>query len=77
MTLYWVMIWMKMNSILEQISIGKLCTVYQTFIHAIDIIENSDLTEESKNYEKEKILDARKTAFGPHFSCVPPWNKKP
>ena len=65
-----------MNSILEQISIGKLCTVYQTFIDAIDIIDNSDLTEESKNHEKAKILDARKSALGPHFSFVPPWNRK-
>ena len=65
-----------MNSILEQISIGKLCTVYQTFIDAIDIIDNSDLTEESKNHEKEKIFNAMKSAFGPHFCFGPPWNKK-
>ena len=57
---------MKMNSILEQISVGKLCTVYQTFMDAIDIIENSDLTEVSKNQR------SRKSAFGPHFSFVPP-----
>ena len=40
------------------------------------MFENSDLTEESKNHEKAKILDARKSALGPHFSFVPPWNKK-
>ena len=56
---------------------GRLGTVYQVFIDANDIIENSDLTEESKNDEKEKILNARKTAFGPNFGFVPPWNMKP
>ena len=56
---------------------GKLDTVYQVFIDANDIIDSSDLTEESKNDEKEKILNARKTAFGPNFSFVPPWNMKP
>ena len=56
---------------------GRLGTVYQTFIDANEIIEKSDLAEGSNNQEKEKILDARKTAFGPHFSFVPPWNKKP
>ena len=40
------------------------------------MFENSDLTEESKNHEKAKILDARKSALGPHFSFVPPWNRK-
>jgi hypothetical protein len=53
---------------------GKLGTVYQAFIDANNIIENSDLNEESKDYEKENILDARKTAFGPHLSFVLPWN---
>ena len=56
---------------------GRLGTGYQVFIDANDIIDNSDLTEESKNDEKEKILNARKTAFGPNFGFVPPWNMKP
>ena len=56
---------------------GRLGTVYQVFIDANDIIENSDLTEKSKNDEKEKILNSRKTDFGPNFSFVPPWNMKP
>ena len=35
---------------------GRVGTVYPTFVDANDIIENSDLTEGSKNQEKEKIL---------------------
>ena len=46
---------------------GQLGTVYQSFISANDIIENSDMSEEEKIKEKAKILEARKTAFGNSF----------
>ena len=55
---------------------GRLGTVYQAFIDANNIIENSNLPEDVKKCETKKILDARTDAFGPNFSHVPPWNRK-
>ena len=55
---------------------GRLGTAYQAFIDANAIIEKSNLPEDAKKREVEKILDARKHAFGPNFSYVPPWNSK-
>ena len=46
---------------------GKLGTIFQTYLDVIDVIENSDLTEVSKDLEKEKVLAARKEAFGNDF----------
>ena len=46
---------------------GKLGTIFQTYLDVIDVIENSDLTEVSKDLEKEKVLAARKEAFGKDF----------
>ena len=51
---------------------GKLGTVFQTFLDVVDVIENSDLTEESKELEKAKVLAARKDAFGKDFEFFPP-----
>ena len=56
---------------------GRLGTSYQTFIDANDCIEKNNPPEDIKKSEITKILDARKTAFGPNFSHVPPWNRKP
>ena len=53
---------------------GRLSTVYQSFLNATDIIENSNLENKIKVKEKEKILQARKLAFGDDFRNVPPWN---
>ena len=53
---------------------GWLGTGYQTFIDATKIIEGSELSEEVKRYEMDKLLEARKTAIGPSFRFYPPWN---
>ena len=55
---------------------GWLGSVYQCFLDANHIIENSNLEEEVKKLEKEKILDARKLAFGDNFSYYPPWSNR-
>ena len=52
---------------------GKLGTIFQSFIDANDIIEKSNLEEEVKIEEKEKVLQARKLAFGADFRNFPPW----
>ena len=52
---------------------GKLGTIYQSFLDANDIIEKSTLDEEDKMKEKQKILQARKLAFGNDFRYFPPW----
>ena len=53
---------------------GRLGTVYQCFLDANEIVENSNLESEMKTEEKEKILEARKLAFGNYFRNFPPWN---
>ena len=50
--------------------------MFQTFLDVLDVIENSDLTEESKELEKSKVLAARKEAFGKDFVLFPPWSSK-
>ena len=42
---------------------GRLGTVFQSFLDANEIIENSNLETETKIQDKEKILKARKSAF--------------
>ena len=53
---------------------GFLGTVYQTYLDVVDVIKKSDLTEESKDDERAKALEARKHAFGKDFEHFPPWN---
>jgi hypothetical protein len=48
----------------------------EIFLAANDVIDNSDVTEESKEVEKAKVLAARKIAFGRDFDIFPPWNSK-
>ena len=55
---------------------GRLSTVFQTFLDVIDIIENSDLTDESKDLKKVQVLAARKEAFGKDFVLFLPWSSK-
>ena len=55
---------------------GRLGTVYQTFLDVMDVIETSDLREEAKDVEKEKVLETRKKAFGNDYQHFPPWNAK-
>ena len=52
---------------------GKLGTIFQDFLDANDIIERSDMSKEDKEKEYDKILEARKSAFGTHFKDYPPW----
>ena len=49
---------------------------WECFLDANDIIEKSDFTEEIKIKEKDKILAARKSAFGDNFMYYPPWKKR-
>ena len=55
---------------------GYLSTVYQCFLDANDIIEKSEFTEKVKIEEKDKILEARKSAFGENFMYYPPWKQR-
>ena len=55
---------------------GKLGTIYQTYLDVNEIIKSSNLSEESKDDEIAKALEARKFAFGSHYQHVPPWNLK-
>ena len=52
---------------------GKLGKVYQTFLDANDIIESSDLNEECKQMERNKVLEARKCSFGGSYIYFLPW----
>ena len=51
----------------------RIGTVYQSFLDANDIVENSDLSEEGKAIEKLKLLEARKYSFGTNYKYFPPW----
>ena len=55
---------------------GYLGTVYQTYLDVVGVINKSDLTEESKDDERAKALEARKYAFGKDFELFPPWSSK-
>ena len=55
---------------------GRLGTVYQTFLDAQEIIEESELHQDEKDKEKAKLLEAKKTAFGKLFKHYPPWSLK-
>ena len=39
---------------------GKLATVVQTFLDIMDVLEDSDLTKDSKDPEKAKVLAGKK-----------------
>ena len=53
---------------------GRIGTAFQTYLDVIDIIEKSDLTEDEKQVEKSKTLEARKVAFGTKYKFFPPWS---
>ena len=55
---------------------GILGTSFQTFLDANEIIDSSNFSEEIKEIEKAKVLEARKFAFGENYEYVPPWNHK-
>ena len=52
---------------------GKLGTIYQTYLDVLNVIETSDLDEEAKAVEKNKVLETRNKAFGMDFKHFPPW----
>ena len=52
---------------------GYIGRTYQTFIDAIQMVEESTLDEAEKKIEKEEILNARKEAFGDDFRFYAPW----
>ena len=54
---------------------GQISTVYQTFLDVNKIIEDSDLSEREKHIEKQKVLEARREAFGESlYKYYPPWS---
>ena len=54
---------------------GRLGIAYYVFVECKEIIDASDISEEEKLKEKEKLLDARKAALGSTFHQFPPWSK--
>ena len=54
---------------------GWLGGAYQSYLDAYDTIENCDFSEDEKNVEKIKLLDARKAALGDSYLHFPPWDK--
>ena len=61
---------------IHQWKVGILGTVFLSFLDVTNVIEESDLSDKSKDVEKAKVLEARKQAFGSDFVHFPPWRKK-
>ena len=57
---------------------GRLGKRYQTYLDASEIIDKSDISEDDKLIEKEKLSNARKSVFcvqdKQNFKYFPPWN---
>ena len=53
---------------------GYLGGGYQTYIDALEVVDNIDFTEEEKNREKARILESRKDALGENYRYFPPWS---
>ena len=56
-------------------STGILGSCYQTYLDALELLDESTLEENAKKVEKDKVLDARKEAFGDQYMYYPPWRK--
>ena len=54
---------------------GWLGGAFQSFIDANKVLEECDLSEDDKNIEKAKVLNARKLALGDNFKYFPPWDR--
>ena len=54
---------------------GRPGIAYYTFLAANSVLDASDMLEEEKLKEKNKILEARKATFGSSFHQFPPWKK--
>ena len=52
---------------------GKIGTAFQSYLDAIDVIKTSNFSEDFKDVEKCKVLEARKQVFGSEFEYYPPW----
>ena len=52
--------------------LGRGC---QAFLDAVELTEESELSEDAKYDEKQKILDSRKDTFRENFKYFPPWDK--
>ena len=52
---------------------GWLGPIFRMFLDANEVIDRSNLNEENKAKEKEKVLEARKTVFGENYKWYPPW----
>ena len=55
---------------------GWLGICYHVFLDANRIIESSDLSNEEKDKEKTRLLEARKNALGSNYYRYPPWSRK-
>ena len=53
---------------------GYLGAGFQTYIDALDLVDSTEFTEEEKNLEKAKILNARQEALGQNYKYFPPWS---
>ena len=56
-------------------SVGQLGMIYQRFLDANKIIDESDFNEEEKKHEKDALVGARKEALGDGFVNFPPWRR--
>ena len=54
---------------------GQFGTGFQTYLDALDIVKESDISEDTKHVEKAKVLEARKEAFGSRYKFYPPWSR--
>ena len=54
---------------------GYLETAFQSYLDAKQLIDESDLSEEDKEQEKQNLLEARNNAFGTNYRYSPPWSK--
>ena len=50
---------------------GYLGKGFQTYIDALNIIDNIEFSEEEKNEEKYKILETKKDALGGNLTFLP------
>ena len=55
---------------------GEVGMAYYTYLDAVKVIENSELSEDDKIVEKTKVTEARKQAFGSNYKYYPPWKYK-
>ena len=53
---------------------GYLGGAWQSYIDALEVLENCGFESKTKETEKEKLLNARKEALGDVFKYYPPWS---